>query len=109
MSTPTQSRRRFIKVALVAGAMPLLPLAGLRVAQAADLPKLPLDNATAKALNYVETTEGLTHPKFVAGSDCANCNFIQGDASAEWRPCTLFPGFNVASKGWCSAWAKKVG
>lgn len=101
------SRRRFIRCALVASAAPLLPAAFAGVASASDLPKLPLDNATAKALNYVETTEGLAHPAFKAGSDCANCQFIQGADGEEWRPCTLFPGHSVAAKGWCSAWAKK--
>jgi hypothetical protein len=109
MQTEPNSRRRFIRCALLASAAPLLPLALGRHALAADLPPLPADNATAKALSYVETTEGLSHAAYKPGSLCSNCQFIQGADSDARRPCTLFPGFSVAKEGWCSAWAKKPG
>ncbi|MBB5014286.1 high-potential iron-sulfur protein [Rehaibacterium terrae] len=109
MSESRNSRRTFlVRAATAAVAIPL----GIRLidrpAFAQDLPKLPLDNPQAKALNYVESTEGLTHPNFKPGSDCANCQFWTG-GDAEWGPCTLFPGHHVAAKGWCSAWARKAG
>ena len=28
-----------------------------------------------------------------------------GDA---WAPCAIFPGKQVAAKGWCAAWVKKA-
>lgn len=110
MTSPTNPRRRFLVNAVLATAA--LPFAGRLLsnpAHAADLPKLPLDNPQAKALSYVETTEGLTHASFKAGSLCRNCQFWQAGPEDEWGGCTLFPGHNVAGKGWCSAWAKKAG
>jgi hypothetical protein len=94
---------------MIGSTLPLLPLSMMRTAHAADLPPLPSDNATAKALNYVETTDGLAHAAFKPGSNCANCSFIQAADSAGRYPCTLFPGFSVAAEGWCSAWALKAG
>ena len=107
MQDTTQGRRRFIRCVLLGSTIPLIPLSLPGSAQAADLPPLPADNATGKALNYVESIEGLTHPAFKAGSNCANCSFIQAADSAGRHPCTLFPGFSVAANGWCSAWAAK--
>ncbi len=110
MNLPNVPRRRFlINAVLASAALPFVGRLASGAAQAADLPKLPLDNAQAKALNYVETTEGLTHASYKAGSICQNCQFWQGGPDAEWGGCTLFPGHNVAGKGWCSAWAKKAG
>lgn len=111
MSTPSQStRRRFlINAALSVSAIPLGARLLSGVAQAEDLPMLPLDNAQAKALGYVETTDGLAHASFKAGSNCTNCQFYQGAADSAAAPCTLFPGHRVAGPGWCSAWAKKAG
>lgn len=106
MLSTSISRRQFVRVALVATAVPLIPMLGVSRAVASDLPPLPLDNATAKALNYVETTEGLTHASFKPNSRCDNCQFAQGAAKAR-MPCTLFAGFSVAAAGWCSAWAAK--
>ncbi len=47
------------------------------------------------------------YPKFVAGSNCANCALFQAKADAAAGGCPLFAGKQVAAKGWCSAWAKK--
>lgn len=109
-STRAPSRRRFLlQSAAVLGAAPLFTRGVPGFAQAQDLPKLPLDNAQAKALAYTEDAATATaHASFKAGSNCANCQFIQGADGAEYRPCQLFPGHSVASKGWCSAWAKKA-
>jgi len=110
VSNPINSRRRFLLNVAVVGAA--LPLAGRLVSNpvlASDLPKLPLDNPQAKALNYVETTEGLSHPSYKEGSLCTNCQFWQAGPNDEWGGCTLFPGHKVAGPGWCSAWAKKAG
>ncbi|MCK7595414.1 high-potential iron-sulfur protein [Pseudomarimonas salicorniae] len=107
----SQSRRRFlVGAAAVAASLPMVirELGRPALAQDKDLPKLPLDNAQAKALAYIEDASKSTHPNFKPGSNCANCQFIQGPDGAAWRPCQLFPGYNVASDGWCSAWAKKA-
>lgn len=63
---------------------------------------LSVDDPTAKALNYVPESK-------VDGSNCANCMYIQGEAGADMRPCAIFPGKLVNSKGWCSAWVKRPG
>lgn len=110
MNQHDSGRRRFIGYAAL---LALAPLAAKDVlaqakAPAGALPKLPLDNAQAKALNYVESTKGLAHKTFKAGSDCSNCMFFKGAAGQAYGPCTLFPQNSVAAKGWCSAWAKKA-
>lgn len=63
--------------------------------------QVKLDDATAVALKY-------THKSEVEGANCGNCNYVAGEAGAEWRPCAIFPGKVVASEGWCSAWIKKA-
>jgi len=108
MSRTDPSRRRFlVNTAVAVTALPLGARLLSRPAAAQDQPMLPLDNPQAKALNYVETTDGLSHPTFKAGSHCANCQFYTG-SDPKAGPCTLFPGFHVAGPGWCSAWAAKV-
>jgi hypothetical protein len=108
MNHTNPSRRRFLlNAAFAAATLPLGAHMLSRPVRAQGLPMLPLDNAQAKALAYVETTDGLSHPNFKPGSNCANCQFYTGSDPAA-GPCTLFPGFNVAGEGWCSAWAKKA-
>jgi hypothetical protein len=103
MSDHTSSRRNFLARALaLAAAAPLLG-AGAR-AIAAPLPKLPLTNAQAKALHYTEDGAKSADPAHKAGSLCANCQFFTPATGA----CALFAGFQVAPKGWCTAWAKKA-
>jgi hypothetical protein len=48
------------------------------------------------------------NPKFVAGSNCANCALYQAKAGAAAGGCPLFAGKQVSAKAWCSAWAKKA-
>ena len=104
MSENPASRRRFLShVLLAAVAAPLAGAAASR-AFAAPLPKLPVTNAQAKALHYVEDAGKATDPAHKPGALCANCQFFTPATGA----CALFPGFSVASKGWCSAWAKKA-
>ena len=102
MTEHRDSRRRFlIQAAVAATAIPLIGRIG--PADAA-LPRLPVSNPQAKALSYVEDAAKVKHPSFKPGSVCANCQFF----AAATQGCTLFPGFSVAPKGWCSAWAKKA-
>ena len=103
MKSSDSSRRRFlIQASLAAVALPLLASNGIPTAQAA-LPKLPLDNAQAKAMGYTENGATSKHASFKPGSNCANCQFFTAATGA----CALFAGFSVSPKGWCSAWAKK--
>ncbi|MCG6888043.1 MAG: high-potential iron-sulfur protein [Gammaproteobacteria bacterium] len=48
-----------------------------------------------------------THQSAKADSNCANCQLYSG--TADWGPCAIFPGRQVAGAGWCSAWVKRAG
>lgn len=102
-------RRFFVGAGTAIGAAAIIS-ALPRSARADDLPHLATTDATAQALNYTEDASKVDKakaPTFVAGSDCANCNFYQG-GSAQWGPCALFPGKAVHAKGWCAGYAKKA-
>jgi hypothetical protein len=77
-------------------------IAGLMVTRSsfADSPSLDPSDPTAHALGYVTQS---TKP----GENCGNCAQFQGKASSAQGPCTIFPGKNVASAGWCLSWVKK--
>lgn len=80
-------------------------------AAAGALPLLDEKDATASALAYVADAarvDKTKSPNFVAGSLCSNCVQYKADAASEAGPCTIFPGKNVAAKGWCTAYAKKA-
>ncbi|MEO8804110.1 MAG: high-potential iron-sulfur protein [Rudaea sp.] len=104
-------RRRFFALAGTAvgtaAALSMLP----RYVNAADLPHLSIaDDATAKALGYVEDAtkvDKAKYPTYKVGEDCSNCNFYKGGATG-FGPCQLYPGKSVHSKGWCSGYAKKA-
>ena len=101
---PNLARRRFLHRALAAAAA--LPLLGAAVprAQAQALKPLPPTLAQAVALKYAENAAKVADPAHKPGSTCANCQFFTAGTGA----CSLFPGFSVSPKGWCSAWAKKA-
>jgi len=115
VNKPEVSRRRFlaqIAVAVPAGAALLDVVANTAAAQAA-LPKLDVNDPSAKALLYVEDASKVdkTNPmaaRFTPDQHCGNCSQIQGKAGDAYRPCAIFPGKLVADKGWCSVWAKKA-
>ncbi len=107
MDTLSNNRRTFLRRAAIGAlALPVLALTGLpkAQAQAAALKKLTLDNPQAKALGYVADAATTKAPTHKAGSVCSNCQFFTAATGA----CTLFAGYAVAPKGWCSAWAKKA-
>jgi len=105
MTPNVPARRRFlIQAAVVAAALPFVGPRLIGQVQAQELKKLPLDNATAKALAYEEDYTKVKHPSFKPGSNCANCQFFTASNGA----CTLFPGYSVPAEAWCSAWAKKA-
>lgn len=103
--TSKRSRRKFVQSG-VAVAFGLPVIASLtRMASAAELPRLDLNDPTAKALKYVHdatTVDEATR----GGADriCASCRFYTGEAGPEWGPCTLFPGKSVNANGWCASW-----
>lgn len=104
MNPTNTARRRFLlRTAAATAALPLLALLPHRNALAADLPPLPVTNAQAKALNYIEDATKATHATHKPDSFCDNCQFH----IAATNGCSIFPGFSVAPKGWCSAWALK--
>lgn len=65
----------------------------------------------AAALGYAADTtqvDAKKHPKHAATQLCNNCALYQGKLSDAAAGCALFPGKQVAGKGWCSAWSKKA-
>ena len=98
--------KQFVLLCGAAGALtPTLP------AQAADLPHLSMDDPTAKALGYNDSSKAVDAKKYsnyVRGSSCANCLQLQGAAGAAYRPCDFFQGKLVAAAGWCTAWAAEM-
>ena len=105
MNAHDKNRRRFLVSSAVAlGSLPLIGQGLRQSAHAADLPPLPESNAQAQALKYTTDASKATAPNFKPGSDCANCQFFQPGT----KGCTLFAGFSVEPKGWCSAWAAKA-
>lgn len=73
-------------------------------------PMLDEADAAAVALGYVADTtraDKTKYPKHATDQACVNCALYQGTAGAESGPCPLFPGKQVAAKGWCSSYVKK--
>jgi hypothetical protein len=65
----------------------------------------------AAALGYVADTKKVNQakfPKHAATQACSNCVLYQGAAGAAAGGCGIFPGKQVSSKGWCSAYNKKA-
>lgn len=102
------ARRQFLQLSAVAAAGCLVRPGS--EARAQELPKLAEDDAMAGAMKYTHDASSVdaasrTNP--AAEQTCANCALVQGEEGAEWRPCQIFPGKLVNSKGWCSVWAPK--
>lgn len=95
-------RRRFLGGVAVSAV--LIPLAGMRFANAAGMPHLSPSDPTAKALNYVAVATTSKSAAYKAGHECANCALYQGDRKGAWGPCAVFPGKDVDAKGWCSSY-----
>lgn len=118
MNKPEVTRRRFlaqVAIAVPAGAALLdAVVTNTAAAQAAaPLPKLDANDPSAKALLYVDDASKVDRKnplaaRYAPGQTCATCSQIQGKAGDEYRPCAIFPGKLVHSKGWCSVWAAKT-
>ena len=104
MNVPAVSRRRFLVHAALAVAAALLAPLVVGRADAQALTPLPADHPTAKALAYSTQEVAAKHPSYKPGSACDNCQFFAPATNG----CSLFPGFAVKPKAWCSAWAKKA-
>ena len=97
------SRRRFIQIVPLAGA-------ALLSAGTASAQLVAEKDPQAVALGYVADATKADKAKFktyAAGQLCSNCALYQGKITDVAAACPLFAGKQVASKGWCSAYAKK--
>jgi len=96
-----KNRRNFMAVmGATTVAVPLSALVGALPSHADDMPMVDVDSPEAKNWEYVATST-------VADNQCNNCVLYQGEADAAGGGCPLFPGKQVASEGWCKAWAAK--
>jgi len=74
-------------------------------------PRLDEKDPQAQALGYVHDAAKADKKKFAnwkADQTCANCAQYQAKPTDAWGPCAIFPGKQVAAKGWCAAWVKKA-
>ncbi len=97
-------RRKFIQIVPFAGA-------ALLVGRASAQAMVDEKDAQAAGLGYVADASRVNkakYQKFAAGQQCSNCALYVGKASDTAGPCGIFPGKQVAAKGWCSAWTKKA-
>lgn len=100
----TSNRRVFMMTVAAGGA-------ALSLGAHAQAAMLSEKDAQAMALGYVADAakaDTKKFPKYAAGQHCGNCALYQGKATDAAAGCPLFPGKQVAGKGWCSAWAKKA-
>ncbi len=98
----TKSRRSFLTmVGKGAITISLGNLTYQGIVLAAEMPKVDLEDPTAKALAYVHNSPD-------ANQLCQGCQLYTDAASAEWGPCAIFPGKLVSAKGWCKSWVKRA-
>jgi High potential iron-sulfur protein len=103
---PSMDRRHFVLHAASGG----LALCGMAAANA-QAAMVDESDPKAVSLGYkanAAKVDKAKQPKYAAGQLCSNCVLYQGAASAAAAPCPLFPGKQVAGKGWCNAWVKKA-
>ena len=101
------SRRSFIQILPIAGALALCA----KTAFAADPAPVDPKDPQAAALGYVADAgkaDKAKFPKYAAGQNCAGCQLYQGKAGDAAGPCAIFAGKKVEAKGWCSAYVKKA-
>jgi hypothetical protein len=102
------SRREVVRSLLLGAASAVLSAPGA----AADAPiKLDVNDPTARALGYVESSSSVDskkYPQFIQGSNCENCLKLEGKPGNNYRPCGLFPGKLVSVSGWCTGWTAEM-
>ena len=101
------TRRQFVLATLPAAA-----LAAVTTRASAQQPaaRLQETDAAAVALGYKHDATKVDKAKFttyVAGRNCANCQFFAAKGKEEWAPCAAVGNKLVNAKGWCAAWVKK--
>jgi len=103
-------RRSFLKAGSLA--MVSAAIAGsVGNAVGAEAPRVDENDKQAQSLGYkhdATKVDKAKFPKYAAGQTCSNCTLYQGKPTDAWAPCPIFPGKQVAGKGWCSAWVKKA-
>jgi hypothetical protein len=104
------SRRGFLKSALLGGALvPALALIGTE-SHAADLAPLDPDEPNAKAFGFV-TDAGKVDAKaettFKPGQHCGVCTQYQGKPGDARGGCNIFPDKTVPATGWCKVWTPR--
>ena len=102
------ARRQFMKLSAGAAAGYLVHTGS--EAKAQELPQLTVDDPLAGAFKYTHdasTVDSATRTQPAADQSCLNCAQLQGNEGDEWRPCLIFAGKLVNSKGWCSVWVPK--
>lgn len=105
-SSQSSTRRRQIMIGLAT-----LPLCAT-VARAQNEPILSPDDPLAKAMHYSPDASTVDKSKFpTAGKNadgsnhiCSTCNLYKGPPTAEYAPCSIFPGKRVHGPGWCQVW-----
>ncbi|MGF6637072.1 hypothetical protein OKW38_001528 [Paraburkholderia sp. MM5496-R1] len=102
----SNSRRTFMTI--TAGIASGLALSRIAFA---DEAKVSEADSTSLALGYridAANVDKTKYAKYAAGQVCRNCAFYQGKSNDAFAPCPIFGGKQVAGKGWCSAYNKKV-
>jgi hypothetical protein len=106
------NRRNFLKMGMKAGGG-ALALSAIPIELLAE-DKVTEDEALAQAMGYVLDAADVDTAKFPkrageAGAKqfCYNCALYDGDADAEFAPCSIFQNRLVAGAGWCNAWVAK--
>lgn len=100
------SRRVFLMQVAAASSM-----LGVAASAQAAAPMVAETDAQAMSLGYkadATKVDKAKYPKYAAGQLCSNCALYQGKATDAAAGCGIFPGKQVAGKGWCSAYAKKA-
>ncbi len=109
-----QGRRDFLSrgsIAVVSLALAASQAQAQQKPAAKALPRLDEKDQAAAALGYVHDAAKADKKKFAnwkADQTCANCLQYQAKPTDAWGPCAIFPGKQVAARGWCAAWVKKA-
>ncbi len=100
-----QRRRFLIQASLAAIAVPVaLRWPAQARAETKPLIPLPVTNSQARMLTYATDASLVKAANHKPGSTCANCQLFTASTGA----CSLFPGYSVEPKGWCSGWTKST-
>lgn len=108
MARQTLTRREALATALAGIAA--LPALARAEDQASTPARIDEKEKNAVALGYLHDATKVDadkNPLYKAGQTCLTCLQIQGKDGEAWRPCGIFPGKLVNTKGWCKVWVKK--